>query len=210
MWFFNQLEPDSRLYNRLFGPLGMSSRPCACRWLGPLDLRALELSLGEIVRRHEVLRTRFPYTSAGVVQEILPATPLHLPVEDLSRLAADDCQRATRERVLAEYHRPFDLTEEPPFRAVLLQLGPEDYVLVAVIHHIAYDRWSRGILLRELALLYTAYSAGEASPLCEPALQYRDYASWQREQVEGGALRSELDYWREQLRDASDPLQLPS
>ncbi|HEX6405678.1 MAG TPA: amino acid adenylation domain-containing protein [Gemmatimonadales bacterium] len=210
MWFFNQLEPDNWLYNRLFGPLGMSSRPCACRWRGPLDRRALELSLGEIVRRHEALRTRFPYTSTGVVQEILPATPFHLPVEDLSELAADDCERSARERVLAEYHRPFDLTDEPPFRAVVLQLGPEDYVLAAVIHHIAYDRWSRGILLRELALLYTAYSAGEASPLPEPALQYRDYASWQREQVEGGALRAELDYWREQLRGASDPLQLPT
>ena len=162
------------------------------------------------MRRHEVLRTRFPYTSAGVVQEILPPTPFHLPVEDLSRLPADDRQRSARERVLAEYHRPFDLTEEPPIRAVLLQLGAEEYVLVAVIHHIAYDRWSRGILLRELALLYTAYAAGDESPLREPTLQYRDYAYWQREELQGEAMTSELAYWREQLREASDRLQLPS
>ena len=210
MWFFNQLEPDSPLYNLPFGPLGMSSRPCASRWIGPLKLGALELSLGEIVRRHEVLRTRFPYTSAGVVQEILPATQFHLRVEDLTGLAADDRQRSASERVLAETHRPFNLTEEPPFRAILLQLAADEYVLVAVIHHIAYDRWSRGILLRELAVLYSAYVAGEVSPLGEPALQYRDYAYWQWEQLEGEALKPQLAYWRQRLRSAPNLLELPS
>ncbi len=210
MWFFNQLEPDSPLYNRPFGPLGMSSRSCASRWIGPLDLRALELSLGEILRRHEVLRTCFPYANEGVVEETLPATQFHLPVEDLTGLAPGDRQRSARERVLAETRRPFDLTKEPPFRAVLLQLAAEDYVLVAVIHHIAYDRWSRGILLRELAVLYSAYAAGEVSPLSEPTLQYRDYAYWQREELQGEAMTSELAYWRERLHGASDRLQLPS
>jgi amino acid adenylation domain-containing protein len=211
MWFFNQLEPHSSLYNRPFGPLGMSSRPCASRWIGPLDLRALELSLGEIVRRHEVLRTRFPYTSAGVVTEVLPAgTRFQLRLEDLTQLPLHERQDRARDRVLAEVRRPFNLTEEPPFRAVLLQLAADEYVLVAVIHHIAYDRWSRGILLRELALLYTAYAAGNESPLGEPTLQYRDYAHWQREQLQGEAMKSELAYWRKQLDGAFERLQLPS
>ena len=210
MWFFNQLEPDSPLYNLPFGPLGMSSRPCASRWIGPLHLRALETSLEEIVRRHEVLRTCFPFTGGGVVQQVLPATPFHLPVEDLTRFAVADRERLARARVLAETRRPFDLTLESPFRAVLLRLAAEEHVLVTVIHHVAYDRWSRGILLRELAILYSAYVRGEVSPLPEPALQYRDFARWQREQVQGEVSRADLAYWREQLLGASGQLDLPS
>ncbi len=210
MWFFNQLDPDSPLYNMPFGPLGMSSRPCAIRWIGPLNLDVLERTLSEMVRRHEVLRTRFPFTGGSVVQEVLPATTFHLPVEDVAHLPEEDRERMARERVLAETRRPFALTREPPFRAVLLRLAAEEYVLTVTIHHIAYDRWSRGILLRELAVLYSAYAAGEVSPLTEPALQYRDYASWQREQVQGGAMKLELAYWQERLRGAPDHLELPS
>jgi hypothetical protein len=209
MWFFNQLEPDSPLYNLPVGPLGMSSRPCASRWIGPLDVAALELSLTEILRRHEVLRTCFPLTAGGVVQEVMPARPFHLPVEDFTRFKAGDRQPLARERAIAEVRRPFDLAAEPPFRAVLLRIGAQEYVLVAVIHHIAFDRWSRGILLRELAVLYSAYAADGASPLSEPSLQYRDYAQWQREQVAGVAMRAELGYWQEQLRGAPDKLALP-
>jgi Condensation domain len=209
MWFFNQLEPSSPLYNLPVGPLGGSSRPCASRWIGRLDLPALERSLTEILRRHQVLRTRFPLNADGVViPEVMPAKPFHLSVEDFTRFPAAERSSLVGKRVDAVLRQPFDLTAEPPFRAVLLRRAEDEHVLAAVVHHIAFDRWSRGILLRELALLYSTYAHAKVSPLTEPLLQYQDYARWQRERVEGGALAADLAYWQEQLQGAPEKLEL--
>jgi alpha-ketoglutarate-dependent taurine dioxygenase len=140
---------------------------------------------------------------------VMPAGPFHLPVEDFTRVTAGDRQSLIHERVLTEFRRPFDLTRELPFRAVLLRTAAQEHVLVMVIHHIAFDRWSRGILFHELAVLYSAYSRGAISPLAEPSLQYRDFAQWQREWVEGPALRAQLSYWQEQLKGVPERLELP-
>ncbi len=200
MWFLNQLEPDSSVYNV----------PRASRWSGTLDAAALERSLGEIVRRHEILRTRFPLTDEGVVQEVLPALEFHLPRRDLTGLPATARERAARQCMIEEAARPFDLTRQPPFHATLLRLAEQEHWLVFLIHHIAFDRWSRGILLGELFELYPVFAAGGTSPLPEPPIQFSDYAAWQRERFQGDYVERDLVYWRERLRAAPPLLALPT
>jgi len=129
---------------------------------------------------------------------------------DLSALAADSVEEEASSRLLAESRRPFDLTCDPPLRASLLRLAPDVHVLVLMIHHIAFDRWSRGLLRRELAVLYSAFAASRPSPLPEPAIQYRDYAAWQHERLRTEALERELTYWRERLGGAAPVLELSS
>lgn len=209
MWFYNQLEPESCLYNQVVGGLGESSKPSAGRWIGPLDVEALERSLGEIVRRHEVLRTRFPLTEGGAVQEILPSGSFTLRIEDLTGSPAEEREAAAREWARAESRRGFDLTRDQPLRASLLRLGDNDHVLVLVVHHVAFDRWSKWVLLRELASLYSALVTGRSAALPPPPLQYRDYARRERSQIEGRALDGELAYWRDRLRGMPPVLELP-
>jgi hypothetical protein len=130
-------------------------------------------------------------------------------VEDLSDLPADEREDEARRRVLAEIRHPFDLAQDLPIRARLLRLAADEHVLALVIHQIAYDRWSRGVLLRELALLYSAFTSGRPSPLPELSLQYQDYACWQRDYVETEAVKLEIGYWKERLSGAPSVLELP-
>ena len=199
MWFLNQLEPGSAVYSGVR----------ATRWRGPLDREALERSVGELLRRHEVLRTRFPLRSAGPAQEIEPARPCHLPLLDLSAREPAAAIAKTRSWLVAEGRRPFELTREAPFRASLLRLGQDDHVLALTIHHIAFDRWSRSILRRELGLLYSAFATGRPSPLPDPPVQYQDYAEWQHERMRGEDLALALGYWRGRLQGAPAVLGLP-
>jgi hypothetical protein len=199
MWFLNQLEPGSAMYSGVR----------ASRWMGPLDREALERSLGELLRRHEVLRTRFPLRSAGPVQEIEPARPCHLPLVDLSARDPGAAMAEARTWLLAEGRRPFELTREAPFRASLLRLGRNDHLLALTIHHIAFDRWSRSILRRELGLLYAAFATGRPSPLADPPVQYQDYAEWQRERMGSDDLDLALGYWRGRLQGTPAVLRLP-
>jgi len=197
MWFLDQLEPGNTLYNGV--------RPT--RWKGALDVEALEKAVSELVSRHEILRTRFPLRVAGPVQEIDPPTPCRLPQVELS-VGNQPALEAVYSWLKAEGRRPFRLTEETPFRAALLRITPEDHVLALTIHHIAFDRWSRGVLLQELLQLYTAYATGQTSPLSDPPLQYQDYAVWQRERMQDMEMVRSLEYWRNQLRGAPARLQL--
>ena len=115
----------------------------------------------------------------------------------------------TRSWLVAEGRRPFELTREAPFRASLLRLGQDDHVLALTIHHIAFDRWSRSILRRELALLYSAFATGRPSPLPDPPVQYQDYAEWQHERMRSEDLALALGYWRGRLQGAPAVLGLP-
>src|SRR4029079_13843550 len=152
----------------------------------------------------------FPLTETGVVQEVLPPQSIRLPIVDLTETGRDARHSLARDRVLAEVRRPFALAEETPFRATLIRVAEEEYVLVPVVHHIAFDRWFRGVLLRELAVLYSEFAQGGISPLSEPRLQYQEYARQQREQLDGVAMKATLAYWYEQLRNVPDRLELPS
>ncbi|HEV3049323.1 MAG TPA: condensation domain-containing protein, partial [Longimicrobium sp.] len=199
LWFIDRLEPESAVY-------GM---PMALRLAGALDHAALERALGEVVRRHEVLRTVFGEADGSPVQVIAPFGGFALPVEDLSALGEADREAAVTRRADEEASRPFDLSAGPLFRAALLRLGQEDHVLLLSMHHIVSDEWSMGVLFGELSVLYEAYREGRESPLPELPVQYADYAVWQREHLAGEVLQRHLSYWRERLAGAPELLELP-
>jgi hypothetical protein len=141
-----------------------------------------------------------------------PAAGLALALEDLAALPAPEREAAARARAAAEAERPFDLSAGPLLRAALLRLGPEEHVLLLTLHHIAADGWSLGVLVRELAGLYPAALAGDVggAGLAPLAVQYPDYAVWQRGWLSGEALERQLGYWRERLAGAPAALELPA
>jgi amino acid adenylation domain-containing protein len=200
LWFLAQLEPDNPAHNR----------PFAVRLTGSLDVRALGRVLGEVLRRHEVLRATFSSENGRPVQAITPAEPLDLPVVDLGELSSTERKSQARRLAIEEAQRPFDLSQPPLLRATLLRLDSEEHILLLAIHHIAFDGWSASVLTREIAALYEAFSAGEPSPLPELPIQYADFAHWQREWLQGEVLEAQLSYWGERLADAPPLLDLPT
>ncbi|HEX2081075.1 MAG TPA: condensation domain-containing protein, partial [Longimicrobium sp.] len=184
--------------------------PAALRLTGALDTAALERSLGEIVRRHESLRTVFREVDGGAVQVITPFSGFVLPVEDLSGLHETDREAEVRRRAREDAARPFDLAEGPLVRAALLRVADEEHVLLLCIHHIVSDGWSSGVLRRELGVLYAAFARGEGDPLPPLPVQYGDFAVWQRDQLRGEALDGQVGYWRERLAGAPALLELPT
>jgi natural product biosynthesis luciferase-like monooxygenase protein len=198
LWFLDQLDPGSAVYNT----------PSVVRLKGPLNITALTLTLTEIVRRHEVLRTTFAFKDGQAVQVIQEAQPVELPVVDLSTDAARE-QEALR---LANEHaqQSFDLAQGPLFLAKLVRLAEDDHVVLITMHHIVSDGWSTGVIAREIAAIYQAYIEHQPSPLPELPLQYADYAVWQREWLQGEVLEQYLSYWKQQLRGPLPVLQLPT
>ncbi|MCP4653867.1 MAG: non-ribosomal peptide synthetase, partial [bacterium] len=188
LWFLDRLDPGSALY----------SVPTAVGLRGRLDVAALTLALAEIVRRHEVLRTRYEAVDGEPVQVIEPRLDFALPIVDLR--AVDLVRRSeVRRLVRAEARRPFDLARGPVLRAVLLRLDREEHTLALAVHHIAFDGWSGTVFLRELTVLYQALCAGRRAHLPELPVQYADFAVWQRQWLRGEVLERQLAYWREQL-----------
>jgi amino acid adenylation domain-containing protein len=199
VWFLDQLAPGgNRAYNF----------QVALRLRGPLDLAALERSLSEIVRRHEVLRTSFPEVGGLPVQVIHPAAPRRLPVIDLSGLPPAVGEERAEALIEGEIRIPFDLSRGPLLRWRLLRHGERFHTLVQVEHHFVHDGWSLAILLGELEALYAAYRQGLPSPLPEPPVQYADYAVWQREWLRGETLERLLGFWRERLAGAPPALEI--
>jgi amino acid adenylation domain-containing protein len=200
LWFIEQLHPETSAYNMSY----------AWRMHGHLRVGALWSSLGEIVRRHESLGTRFPEEGGKPRQEIMDVGTFGLREVDLWKEGAERRERTLRELMCEEAERPFDLRVGPLFRATLIQLGEREYVLMMVTHHIASDGWSMGIFHRELKTLYRAYVEGVESPLRELPIGYVDYAVWQREWLTGAVLNEQVGYWRRQLGGASPVLDLPT
>ncbi len=200
LWFLDQLEPGSSFYNI----------PEAIRLCGALDVKAFEHSLNEIIRRHEVLRTRFVSRNGQPVQVIEPQLTLSVPVQDLRAWPA-----AAREQEIArlaneEAQQPFDLSTGPLIRAGLLRTSQAEHVLLLTLHHIASDGWSTEILLREFIALYEAFAHGRPSPLPALKIQYADFACWQRQRLQGEGLSGQLAYWKERLNGAPALLELPA
>ncbi|HEV2759290.1 MAG TPA: condensation domain-containing protein [Acidimicrobiales bacterium] len=199
MWFLDQLVPQNPFFNM----------PSAYRLAGPLDVDVLERALGEIVARHEVLSTTFPAPGGKPYQRIGPPSPMALDVEDLGAGGPAGAEAEARGRAGSEAARPFDLAHGPLVRARLLRLRPQEHVLLLTLHHIVSDGWSTGLLLRELSVLYGACGDGQPSPLPPRALQYADYAVWQRRWLEGEVLEHHLRYWQAHLAGAPAALEVP-
>jgi len=200
LWFLQQLEPESYLYNI----------PLATRFQGALDVPVLEKTIREIVQRHEILRTRFTEINGKPYQRIEKTIDFALPVEDLTALPVDQKDEEVQRRAADDWRRPFDLTRAPMFRARLLKLADDDYVLVFILHHIITDGWSNGVLLREVAMIYNALLQGQAIPLKELDIQYADFANWQQKYLSGEVYERQLSYWREALAGAPAHLNLPT
>ena len=200
LWFLDQYEPDRSFYNIPYG----------LRLVGPLNLSALEQTLHEIVRRHEVLRTAFPDVDGEPFQMISPPTRPSLAVIDLRLHAGGEREDEARRLAGEEARRPFDLINGPVFRTNLIRLDEEDHILLLTAHHIVADGWSMGSLLRELAVLYRAFSQSQPSPLPELAIQFVDYTVWQREWLNGAELERQLSYWKKQLAQFPKRLDLPT
>jgi amino acid adenylation domain-containing protein/non-ribosomal peptide synthase protein (TIGR01720 family) len=208
LWFLDQLVPGSPAY----------TIPAAVRLTGALGVSALAASVAAIIARHDALRTTFTAndgTPLQVVgrQQVRP----HMPLLDLRGVPADMRADAAQRLIDAEARTPFDLARGPLLRTALLRLADDDHILLIALHHIIADGWSVGIMIRELATLYTAFAGGQALALPELPIQYADYAIWQRDWLQSTAdqqasspLQTQLAYWRRSLANASTILELPT
>jgi condensation domain-containing protein/AMP-binding enzyme/phosphopantetheine binding protein len=198
LWFIHQLDVKSPAYNL----------PAAIRLNGSLNIVALERALTEIARRHEALRTTFEVVGNQPVQVIHPAEPISIPIVSLEDLPEGEGEAEARRLAGERARDPFDLARGPLLRVNLFKLAADDHVAAFVLHHIVADGWSLGTLVKEIAVLYEAFTRGEPSPLEDLAVQYADFARWQRGWLQGEALDKMLDYWKKQLAD-SPRLNLP-
>ncbi|HTQ78991.1 MAG TPA: amino acid adenylation domain-containing protein, partial [Thermoanaerobaculia bacterium] len=200
-WFIDQLEPGSVQYN-LSSALALD---------GALEPAALAWALGQVERRHEVLRTAIALAGDLPVQVIgAPREPFPLPLIDLAGLAQEERERQTERLAKAEALLPFDLSRGPIWRAVRLRLARQRHVLLFSLHHIAGDGWSIGVLVQELARLYAAAVSRRLDGLPELPLQYADFALQQRQQLSGAHLAEEVAWWREHLAGLPPLLELPT
>ena len=200
LWFIDKLEGGSAFYNL---PVGVALS-------GELDVDALERTLTEVVRRHEGLRTHFAEVNGEPVQVIEVAAPLPFPVTDLTYLPEGERESEGRRLAQIEASTTFDLSSGPLLRVQLLRLDETEHVVLLTLHHIASDGWSMGVLIKEVARLYEAYSQGVDSPLPELPVQYSDFAVWQRGWLQGEELERQLAYWRMQLGGELPVLELPT
>jgi amino acid adenylation domain-containing protein len=199
MWFLEQLSTGTSAFNMALG----------IRLNGPLNTAALEHSFGEIIRRHEILRTVFAAVNTEPVQLIQPPRRFKLPLVDLSLLRPAEREREAARLAQEEILRVFDLRKGPLVRPALLRLSEREHIIVCTMHHIAGDGQSFEVVIVEMSRIYSAFSQGQISPLPELTLQYVDYAAWQRQWLQGEGLEQRLNYWRNQLADAPWKLNLP-
>ena len=194
MWFLQQLDPQGLAYQV----------PVAARIRGPLDAAALRCAVFELVERHEVLRTLFVETEAGPRQKILTADTFSFEE------ATAQPDRAA-ELMSEQISQPFDLQKEPPLRARLVGIAPDEHLLLLLFHHIAIDEWSIGLVLHELGALYAAAREGtiEESGLEPAGLQYADYASWQQQQLASPSFAAGRDFWAAALEGSVDHIDWP-
>jgi amino acid adenylation domain-containing protein len=189
LWFLNQLEPGSPFYNIL----------SAVRLSGNLNVTALEQSLKQIIRRHEILRTTFTEVEGEPMQIVAPDLSFNLSVIDLLHIPEDARDIVARQIASEKTLEPFDLENGSLLRAHLLRLGQRDHVILLVMHHIISDGWSVGVILREMASLYDAIINDKPSPLPDLPVQYADFAIWQQNWFQGEVFDSQLEYWKKQL-----------
>jgi amino acid adenylation domain-containing protein/FkbH-like protein len=200
LWFLDQLEPESPLYN-------LAS---VVRLAGRLDVNALNRALNAIVVRHEILRTHFQSAEGAPIQTVDAAASLDLKLEDLSALEKNAREEKARELIRSELRRPFNLTKDLLIRAILIRLDREEHLLLLNMHHIVSDEWSLRVFYSELSQLYASNVSGEPARLQPLAIQYVDYALWQLEWLKGERLGQSLEYWRKLLAGMPPVTELPT
>lgn len=200
MWLLDQFETNNLVYYNV---------PVAVRLEGELNHEALRRALNAMVERHEPLRTIFGVEKNQPLQIIKPEATTDLPMVDLSQMPAP-AREAEANRLMQEMAlKPFDLKRDLMLRAQLFRLSTTEHILVICTHHIASDGWSMGVFFRELGEFYEAFCKGRAPVLPELAIQYADYAVWQRDWLQGDVLQGHLDYWKKQLASAPPLLEVP-
>ncbi|WP_434599551.1 amino acid adenylation domain-containing protein [Streptomyces sp. A5-4] len=200
LWFLDRVEGPNPTYNE----------HVAFRFTGALDAEALRSAVGDVVDRHESLRTVFPDRDGEPHQRIL-APGAARPAVPLRAVGEEELAQALRETVRA----PFDLATEPPLRAALFTLGPDAHVLILVMHHITSDGWSMRPLARDLAVAYRAHRVGQRPDWPQLPVQYVDYTLWQDELLgpqgdPAGLRRQQLAYWTKALEGMPETLALPA
>ena len=200
LWVFDRLNPGSAAYNI----------PANVRLSGRISFEILERSISEIVRRHEALRTSFSSVEEQPVQMIAPEFELSLPMTDLRDFPEDGQETELQRLALAEFQKPFDLSQCPLFRIRVVRMAEDDCVVLMTVHHIIFDEWSAGLFIQELAELYEAFSTGNPSPLSELPIQYADFSAWQRDWLQGNVLDQQLSYWKRKFSDELPNVELPT
>ncbi|HOM71830.1 MAG TPA: amino acid adenylation domain-containing protein, partial [Armatimonadota bacterium] len=196
LWFLDQLEPGSPMYNILK----------AVRISGKLDIASLQRALDKVLAKHISLRTNFTSTDGIPYQFIREIPPIELPVLDLSHLSGDMLDSEISRIGRDEVWKPFDLLKDPLIRFLLLRIQAEEHLLIFVVHHIVFDGWSMSVFVRDIAETCESLEAD----LQELPIQYVDYAAWQREWLQGDVLDKQLSYWKSRLGDDFPVLDLPT
>lgn len=198
LWYLDQLE--ARATYNVFSAL---------RVTGSLHIKTLQACLNEIIRRHEILRSTFVEVDGQPFQRVGEAQPLPLQLFDLQQLSERAQDQKVQEALQQAIRRPFDLSQGPLLRVTLFLLAPGHSVFALVIHHSIFDGWSLDIFLREMTTLYQAFVMGDPSPLPELLIQYRDFAQWQRQWLQGEHYARQLAYWKQRLGSQPALLELP-
>ncbi|MEH2381360.1 MAG: amino acid adenylation domain-containing protein [Nostoc sp.] len=199
LWFFDQFYPGNSIYNL----------PLVYRITGALNEKALSESLREIVRRHETLRSTFQVKNGQVVYAVVNDPVFDFSVIDLQHLPETEREAQATQQAEQEIKHPFDLARGPLLRSKLWRLDEQEYLFVAVTHHIVADGWSFSVLTQELAKVYEAFCEGKPSPLTELPIKYTDFAQWQRQWLQGQVLESQLQFWKKHLGTNPPILKLP-
>ncbi|MFP2902408.1 amino acid adenylation domain-containing protein, partial [Corallococcus sp. 4LFB] len=200
LWLLDQLQPEDASYNL----------PAALQLTGHLDVEALRRAFEALVARHEALRTTFHEHQGQPTQRIHAPAAWTLPLTDLSSLPEDQRENEARKLADEEARRPFRLATGPLLRSALVRLAEGSHLLLVTMHHIVSDGWSMGVLVRELISLYAAFHDGKEPGLTPLPVQYADFATWQRNWLQGEALDAEIHYWKQQLSGAPAALELPT
>ena len=200
LWFLDQLAPESVAYNICI----------PFRITGRLNVSALEQTINEIVRRHEVLRTTFVAIHGRPVQRIASSLKLDTAIVDLEMLTAPQGEQVVQRLVYGGNHRPFNLAEGPLVQTSLFRLGSEEHVLMMRLHHIIFDAWSMQMLVQEAEQIYRAFTESGPSSLPELLIQYADFAAWQRQTLTPEMFEKDLAYWKRRLEGSPPMLDLPT
>ena len=199
LWFLSQLEPELPIYTVAH----------TAELAGNLQIDRVQHVLDTIVQRHTLLHSQVDCSTGEPVLQILSPQPVPLTVIDLRQESIDDRDHHIQRLIQQAIQSPFDLSQGPLLRAVVIQLDPTHSLLLLTNHHIVSDDWSMAVFWREFAALYTAFSTGQASPLPDLPIQYGDFAHWQRQWLQGDTLQSQLEYWTQQLGGELPDLELP-